>query len=78
MRPATFLRTKTRATLGAATAAVILLAATSAVRADDSANILKSMTDYLGTQKSLSASFDSDIEIITPELQKIQSQAPAR
>jgi len=30
------------------------------------------MTDYLGTQKSLSASFDSDIEIITPELQKIQ------
>jgi len=78
MRPATFLRTKTRATLGAATAAVILLAATSAARADDSANILKSMTDYLGTQKSLSASFDSDIEIITPELQKIQSQAPAR
>jgi len=72
MRPATFLRTKTRATLGAATAAVILLAATSAARADDSANILKSMTDYLGTQKSLSASFDSDIEIITPELQKIQ------
>src|SRR6266481_4184494 len=72
MRSATLLRTKTRATLGAATAAVILLAATSAVRADDSANILKSMTDYLGTQKSLSASFDSDIEIITPELQKIQ------
>ena len=72
MRPATFLRTKARATLGAATAAVILLAATSAARADDSAKILKSMTDYLGNQKSLSASFDSDIEIITPELQKIQ------
>ena len=72
MRPATFLRTKTRATLGAATAAVILLAATSAARADDPAKILKSMTDYLGGQKSLSASFDSDIEIITPELQKIQ------
>src|SRR6267142_80298 len=72
MRPATFLRTKTRATLGAATVAVLLLATASAARADDSANILKSMTDYLGTQKSLSASFDSDIEIITPELQKIQ------
>jgi hypothetical protein len=72
MRPATFLRTKTRATLGAATAAVLLLATASAARADDSAKILKSMTDYLGTQKSLSASFDSDIEIITPELQKIQ------
>src|SRR3979490_3266627 len=72
MRPATFLRTKTRATLGAATAAVILLAATSAARADDPAKILKSMTDYLGSQQTLSASFDSDIEIITPELQKIQ------
>src|SRR5258708_1227285 len=72
MRPATFLRTETCATLGAATAAVILLAATSAARANDPATILKSMTDYLGGQKSLSASFDSDIEIITPELQKIQ------
>src|SRR6266850_1018557 len=72
MRPATFLRTKTRATLGAATVAVLLLATASAARADDPAKILKSMTDYLGGQKSLSASFDSDIEIITPELQKIQ------
>src|SRR6266403_4821918 len=72
MRPATFLRTKTRATLGAATAAVLLLATASAARADDAANILKSMTDYLTSQKTLSASFDSDIEIITPELQKIQ------
>src|SRR5882724_837342 len=71
MKPETFLRAKIRATLGAATAASLLLAALAA-RADDSADILKSMTDYLGTQKSLSASFDSDIEIITPELQKIQ------
>jgi len=30
------------------------------------------MTDYLTGQKTLAASFDSDIEIITPELQKIQ------
>jgi hypothetical protein len=58
--------------LGAATAAMILVAANSAARADDPARILKSMTDYLGGQKSLSASFDSDIEVITPELQKIQ------
>jgi hypothetical protein len=58
--------------LGAATAAIVLLAANSAARADDPAKILKSMTDYLGGQKSLSASFDSDIEVITPELQKIQ------
>src|ERR1700731_993342 len=71
MKPETFLRPKILATVGAATA-VLLLATASAARADDSANILKSMTDYLGSQKSLSASFDSDIEIIPPELQKIQ------
>ena len=72
MKPETFLREKIRATLGGAAMAVFLLAAASAARADDAVNILKSMTDYLGSQKTLSASFDSDIEIITPELQKIQ------
>jgi hypothetical protein len=30
------------------------------------------MAEYLASQKLLSASFDSDIEIITPELKKIQ------
>jgi hypothetical protein len=30
------------------------------------------MSDYTAAQKSISATFDSDIEIITPELQKIQ------
>ncbi|WP_246774951.1 DUF2092 domain-containing protein [Bradyrhizobium diazoefficiens] len=53
-------------------AVVVLLPATSPARADDPARILKGMTDYLGSQKTLSASFESDIEIITPELQKIQ------
>jgi hypothetical protein len=72
MKPETCLRTKIRAMLGGATMAVLLLAAASAARADDAANILKSMTDYLSNQKTLSASFDSDIEVITPELQKIQ------
>jgi hypothetical protein len=66
MMPVTFLRT----TLGAASA--VLLLAAGAARADDASKVLKSMTDYLGSQKTLSASFDSDIEIITPELQKIQ------
>jgi hypothetical protein len=58
--------------LGAATAAVVLLAATPAAHADDPAKILRAMTDYLGSQKTLSASFESDVEVITPELQKIQ------
>ncbi len=70
MRSQTLRRTIVRATFTTA-AAILLFAATSA-RADDAANILKSMTDFLASQKSLSASFDSDIEVITPELQKIQ------
>jgi hypothetical protein len=40
--------------------------------AHDAAKILKAMSDYTAGQKSISATFDSDIEIITPELQKIQ------
>jgi hypothetical protein len=69
MRPETLLRTMF-ATSGATAMAVLLFAA--AAQADDSAMILKSMTDYLGSQTSLSASFESDIEIITPEMEKIQ------
>jgi hypothetical protein len=39
---------------------------------DDAARILKAMSDYVGSQKTISATFDSDIEVITPELEKIQ------
>ena len=41
-------------------------------RADDAAMILKAMTDYTAAQKSISATFDSDIEVVTPELEKVQ------
>jgi hypothetical protein len=41
-------------------------------RADDPATFLKAMSDYTSAQKSISATFDSDIEIVTPELEKIQ------
>ena len=34
--------------------------------------ILKAMSDYVTSQKSLSVTYDSDIEVITPTLQKIQ------
>src|SRR3984893_13579338 len=59
-------------TLSAASIAILSAAAAQTARADDPAKILKSMADYLANQKSLSAAFDSDIEIITPQLQKIQ------
>jgi hypothetical protein len=41
-------------------------------RADDSMELLKAMANYTAAQQSISATFDSDIEIITPELEKIQ------
>jgi hypothetical protein len=72
MSQGTRLRTKVRIFATAASIAVLSVAATNGARADDPAKILKAMADYLVGQKSLSAKFDSDIEVITPELQKIQ------
>jgi hypothetical protein len=53
-------------------AGIALSASTIVQAADDSDKLLKAMSDYVGAQKSISATFDSDIEVITPELQKIQ------
>lgn len=39
---------------------------------DDAFRILKSMSDFVASQKTISASFDANIEIVTPELEKIQ------
>src|SRR6516164_2543391 len=41
-------------------------------QADDANKILKAMSDYLGSQKNFSASFDSNLEVITPQIEKIQ------
>ena len=38
----------------------------------DAKAILKSMSDYVGSQQSIQLTFDSAIEIITPQLEKIQ------
>ncbi|MBP8080808.1 MAG: DUF2092 domain-containing protein [Arenimonas sp.] len=38
----------------------------------DAKDVLKSMSDYMASQQTIELSFDSDIEIITPELEKIQ------
>lgn len=40
--------------------------------ASDAKAILRSMSDYVSRQKTIELSFDSDIEIITPQLEKIQ------
>lgn len=39
---------------------------------DDARAILKAMSDYVGGEKNISLTFDSDIEVITPQLEKIQ------
>jgi hypothetical protein len=39
---------------------------------DDAAQILKAMSDYLSSQKTISATFDSSLEVITSDLEKIQ------
>src|ERR1700744_2283510 len=58
----------------AASASVVIFGAATlhVARADDSSVLLKAMTDYTAAQKSITATFDSDIEVLTPELQKIQ------
>jgi hypothetical protein len=72
MTPRTRLRTTIRILATTASVALLSAAAMQSARADDPAKVLKAMTDYLAGQKSLSAKFDSDIEVVTPELQKIQ------
>jgi len=57
--------------MSVATACMSILALP-ALAEDDAAKILKTMTDYTAGQKSISATFDSDIEVITPDLQKLQ------
>jgi hypothetical protein len=68
----TSLRAWVRISATAASVAALVASASAVARADDSAALLKAMTDYTAAQKSISATFDSDIEVITSELQKIQ------
>lgn len=56
----------------AGAAAVALLAASAQAEEADPRAILRAMTDYVAAQSSITAAFDTDIEVVTPELQKIQ------
>lgn len=56
-----------------ALAAVLMVAPIRALAAEsDATDILKAMSVYVGSLKSIKLTFDSDIEIITPQLEKIQ------
>jgi hypothetical protein len=55
-------------------AAVVLVGATSGSlgQEPDAKGVLKAMSDYLAGQKTIAFAFDSGIEVITPDLEKIQ------
>jgi hypothetical protein len=52
----------------------IFLCISSSVQAQDNnaLSLLKSMSDYVKSQQHIGLTFDSDIEVITPQLEKIQ------
>ena len=39
---------------------------------NDATRILKTMSDFIAMQQNVSITFDADIEVITPDVQKIQ------
>ena len=78
MDPGKNIRALIRTSATVASMSILVASASQIARAQDAddshdaAKILKAMSDYTAAQKSISATFDSDIEIITPDLQKIQ------
>jgi len=65
-------RTLLQSSANLALVAIFMVSTAQSSRADDPAKLLKAMTDYTAAQKSISATFDSDIEVVTPELEKVQ------
>jgi hypothetical protein len=56
----------------AAAACLAVLGSGAPALAQDAAAILRAMSQYVGSQKTISLTFDTELEIITPELQKLQ------
>jgi hypothetical protein len=71
-KPGTNIRN--RVSLARMMLAMLLLASGSGVQAQeaDAKSILKAMSDYVSSQQTIELTFDSDIEAITPQLEKIQ------
>lgn len=53
-------------------AMLVAMGSTAQAQEDDAKPILKAMSDYVSSQKTIELTFDSDIEAITPQLEKIQ------
>jgi hypothetical protein len=52
--------------------ALFTLGAGPQAQASDAKSLLKAMTDYVSSQQTIELTFDSGIEVITPQLEKIQ------
>ncbi len=52
--------------------AFLFIAPGARAQSDDANKMLKAMSDYMANQKNISLSFDTAVEVITPEVQKIQ------
>jgi hypothetical protein len=52
--------------------AIVLWVPCAQAQGSDAKSILKAMSDYVSSQKTIEITFDSDIEIITPHMEKIQ------
>jgi hypothetical protein len=51
---------------------MLLVAGPALAQSDDARDILHKMSDYVAGQKHINLTFDADVEVITPQLQKIQ------
>jgi hypothetical protein len=59
------------------TMSVSLLSPASA-QSGDAEKILKGMADYVASQKALTVTYDSDVEVLPPIFRRSSSPAPAR
>ncbi len=58
--------------------ALLFIAPGAQAQSDDADKILKALSEYMASQKNISLSFDSDVEVITPDVQKIQFASSGR
>jgi hypothetical protein len=68
----TNLTTRMASVAAGAMAAVISLVSGAHAQSSDANKLLKAMSDYVAGQKTMSITYDSDVEVITSNLQKIQ------
>lgn len=65
-------RIRTLAVMAGMGWAALAAASPAWAQAGDASQVLKKMSDYVAAQKNIALTFDTDIEVITPQMQKIQ------